>query len=205
MSTEAVNSVENIDPVAAPEVLALGEKVFKSYDRSGDLVICVTKENLLESLKTLKETLDLEYTLFSECVAVDYSTWTHARDFEDRFEVVYNLISIKLNRRIFVKTSVSDGQSIPTAKSIYMGAEYPEKEIGDLYGIIFAGNELHAGSRFMLPDDWVGHPLRKEYPLGGEEVLFDKGDRGPGVQNQSSPHAGESFEGKTGSQDISGR
>jgi NADH-quinone oxidoreductase subunit C len=202
MSEETIS--EPIGAIEA-EVLALGNVVKKSYLRYSELYLCVAKENLLSSLKTLKESPDLAYTLFSECVAVDYSTWAHARDFEDRFEVVYNLVSVKLNKRIFVKTSVADGAAIPTAKHVYMGAEYPEKEIGDMYGIIFEGNELAAGSRFMLPDDWIGYPLRKEYPLGGEEVLFDKGDRGPAVQNESSPHAGESFEGKTGSQDVGGR
>ena len=200
MSEEAVST----EPVA-PEVLALGNAVSKFGLRLGDLFVCVPKEKLLDSLKILKESSDLEYTLFSECVAVDYSTWTHERDFDDRFEVIYNLVSIKLNRRIFLKTSVSDGASIPTAKHIFLGAEYPEKEIGDMYGIVFEGNELTPGSRFMLPDDWVGHPLRKEYPLGGDEVIFDKGYRGPAVENLSSPHAGESFDGKTGSQDVSGR
>ncbi len=198
-------SEEAVAEIIAPEVTALGSAVAKTFHRYGELYICVPKEQLLASLTTLKESPELEYTLFSECMAVDYSTWTHERDFDDRFEVVYNLVSIKLNRRIFVKTSVSDGESIPSAKGIYLGAEYPEREIGDLYGIIFAGNELSPGSRFIMPDDWVGHPLRKEYPLGGEEVLFDKGYRGPAVENQSSPHAGESFEGKTGSQDVSGR
>jgi NADH-quinone oxidoreductase subunit C len=191
--------------VVAAEVLALGSSVLKSELKYGELYICVPKEQLLPSLQILKDSPDLQYTLFSECVAVDYSTWTHERDFDDRFEVIYNLVSIKRNQRIFVKTSVSDGQSIPTAKHIFLGAEYPEKEIGDMYGIIFTGNELTPGSRFMLPDDWVGYPLRKEYPLGGDEVVFDKGYRGPAVENLSSPHAGESFDGKTGSQDISGR
>ena len=199
MSEEAV--AESIDA----EVSALGQSVIKSGRRYGELYLCVAKEHLLASLKTLKESPSFEYTLFSECVAVDYSTWTHDRDLEGRFEVIYNLVSIKLNKRIFVKTSVSDGESIPTAKHIYLGAEYPEKEIGDMFGIIFVGNELAPGSRFLMPDDWVGHPLRKEFPLGGEDVLFDKGDRGPAVEDQSSPHAGESFEGKTGSTEISGR
>ncbi len=198
-------SEETIAEVIAPEVSALGTAVSKSFNRYGELYICLPKEDLLASLKILKESEELQYTLFSECLAVDYSTWTHERDFDDRFEVIYNLVSIKRNQRIFIKTSVSDGGSIPTAKHIFLGAEYPEKEIGDMYGIIFAGNELAPGSRFIMPDDWVGHPLRKEYPLGGEEVLFDKGDRGPAVQNQSTPHAGESFEGKTGTKDVSGR
>ncbi|MBN9501363.1 MAG: NADH-quinone oxidoreductase subunit C, partial [Armatimonadetes bacterium] len=79
------------------------------------------------------------------------------------------------------------------------------KEIADLYGIQFDGNEFDKGERFLLPDDWIGFPLRKEYPLGGEDVLFDQGDRGPAVEDISMPHAGESFEGKTGSEDVSGR
>lgn len=199
-------TVEATTPIALPiEIEALGDKVVKSLEKNGDLYICVAKENLLDTLSTLKDSPDLQYTFFSECVGVDYSTWTHERDLDGRFEVVYNLLSIKLNRRIFVKTSVNDGESIPTAKGIFLGAEYPEKEVGDMYGIHFAGNELAPGTRFMLPDDWVGYPLRKEYPLGGDEVLFDKGDRGPAVEDRMSPHAGESFEGKTGSQDVSGR
>ncbi|MBI1334439.1 MAG: NADH-quinone oxidoreductase subunit C [Armatimonadetes bacterium] len=194
-----------VETPAPAEAVALGDKLLKSTEKNGDLYLCVSKENLLDALRTLKESADLQYTFFSECVGVDYSTWTHERDLDGRFEVIYNLISVKLNRRVFVKTSVNDGESIPTAKHIFLGAEYPEKEIGDMYGIVFAGNGLAPGSRFMLPDDWVGFPLRKEYPLGGEDVLFDKGDRGPAVEDKQSPHAGESFEGKTGTQDVSGR
>lgn len=192
------------EPVIA-EVAALGDMLVKAVEKNGDLYLCVERHNLLPSLKTLKESTDLAYTFFSECVGVDYSAWTHARDLEGRFEVVYNLLSIKLNKRIFVKTSVNDGETIPTARHLFLGAEYPEKEIGDLYGIVFEGNELAPGNRFLLPDDWVGFPLRKEYPLGGEDVLFDKGDRGPAIEDEQSPHAGESFEGKTGTQEISGR
>lgn len=192
------------EPVIA-EAAALGDMLVKAVEKNGDLYLCVERHNLLPSLKTLKESADLAYTFFSECVGVDYSAWSHARDLEGRFEVVYNLLSIKLNKRIFVKTSVNDGETIPTARHLFLGAEYPEKEIGDLYGIIFEGNELAPGNRFLLPDDWVGFPLRKEYPLGGEDVLFDKGDRGPAIEDRQSPHAGESFEGKTGTQEISGR
>ncbi|RYG30410.1 NADH-quinone oxidoreductase subunit C, partial [bacterium] len=96
-------------------------------------------------------------------------------------------------------------QSVPTVKEVYQGAEFPEKEIRDLFGIDFRGNALLAGTRFLLPDDWVGYPLRKEIGLGGEDVLFDGGDRGPAVEDRMVPHAGESFEGRTGSQDVSGR
>ena len=203
MSEETVEAT--ITEPVAPEVTAIGSKVIKSFMNKGSLYLCVAKEDLIESLKTLKESSDLQYTFFSECLGVDYSQWTHERDLDGRFEVVYNLVSIKLNRRIFVKTSVNDGEAIPTAKHVFLGAEYPEKEVGDMFGIVFSGNELMAGSRFLMPDDWVGHPLRKEFPLGGEDVLFDLGDRGPAVEDKMSPFAGESFDGKTGSQDVSGR
>ncbi|HLO98703.1 MAG TPA: NADH-quinone oxidoreductase subunit C [Fimbriimonas sp.] len=193
-------------PVALPIEVTATQSLIKAHSvKNGELYLHVNKENLLEVLSTLKTTPGLDYLLFSECVGVDYSAWEHARDFEERFEVVYNLISVKTYKRVFVKTAVNDGEYIPTAKHVYAGAEYPEKEIGDMYGIKFEGNELTPGIRFMLPDDWVGFPLRKEYPLGGEDVLFDLGDRGPAVEDRQSPHAGESFEGKTGTQDVSGR
>jgi len=102
-----------------------------------------------------------------------------------------------------VKVSVDDGQTVPSLTPIFLGAEYPEREVNDLFGIVFSGNEQ--SGRFLLPDDWVGFPLRKEYPLGGDDVIFDKGDRGPAVEDLMAPHAGESFEGRTGSEEISGR
>lgn len=166
--------------------------------------LCVRRESIRDVISLLKNDPDLDYSYFSECVGADYSTWTHERDLEGRFEVVYNLMSLKHYSRIFVKVAVDDGQSIHTIKDIFLGAEYPEREIGDLYGVIFEGNTDHPG-RFLLPDDWIGYPLRKEYPLGGEDVIFAQGDRGPAVEDTSKPHAGESFEGKTGSEDVSGR
>jgi len=169
-----------------------------------DTFLCVQREALHDVISLLKNDPDLDYSYFSECVGADYSTWPHERDLEGRFEVVYNLMSLKHFSRIFVKVAVDDGQSIRTLKDIFLGAEYPEREIADLYGVVFDGNTDHPG-RFLLPDDWIGYPLRKEYPLGGEDVNFAQGDRGPAVEDLSKPHAGESFEGKTGSEDVSGR
>lgn len=166
--------------------------------------LCVRRESLRDVISTLKNDPDLDYGYFSECVGADYSTWPHERDLEGRFEVIYNLMSLKHYSRIFVKVAVDDGQSIATIKDIFLGAEYPEREISDLYGVVFEGNMDHPG-RFLLPDDWIGFPLRKEYPLGGEDILFAQGDRGPAVEDVSMPHAGESFEGKTGTDDVSGR
>jgi NADH-quinone oxidoreductase subunit C len=191
------------------EVVRVRERLPQAFIRAkefrGDTWICVKREMIREVIQLLKDDADLQYSYFSECVGADYSKWENERDLDERFEVVYNLMSLKHYSRIFVKIGVNDGQSVPTLKHIFLGAEYPEREIQDLFGVRFEGNEEAPGIRFMLSDDWIGYPLRKEFPLGGEDVLFDKGEYGPAVEDISMPHAGESFEGKTGTQDVSGR
>lgn len=180
-----------------------GDALLKVKEYRGETYLCVRRESLVEIVQFLKEDPELQYTYFSECLGVDYSRWEFERDLEGRFEVVYNLMSLKHYSRIFVKVGVDDGQKVPSLVPLFLGAEYPEREVWDLFGIVFEGNEQT--QRFLLPDDWVGFPLRKEFPLGGEDVVFDKDTRGPAVEDVSMPHAGESFEGKTGSEDVSGR
>jgi NADH-quinone oxidoreductase subunit C len=179
------------------------DALIKVKEFRGETFLCVARERLPEILQFLKDDPDLDYGYFSECVGADYSRWEHERDLEGRFEVVYNLMSLKHFSRIFVKVGVDEGQTVPTAMHIFSGAEYPEKEIWDLFGVVFEGNEQE--QRFLMPDDWVGFPLRKDFPLGGDDVQFAQGDRGPAVEDLSMPHAGESFEGKTGSEDVGGR
>jgi NADH-quinone oxidoreductase subunit C len=179
--------------------------IIKSYINRGDQYLCVNPVDLPAIIEALKESTETAVDYFVECLGVDYSTWTGPRDLPGRFEVVYNLYSTKTHDRLFIKTSVNEGETIPTLKHIFLGAEYPEREIQDLYGVIFDGNEPIPGERFLLPDDWVGFPLRKEFPLGGEDVVFHAGTEGPAVENLQMPHAGESFEGTTGSEGISGR
>jgi NADH-quinone oxidoreductase subunit C len=208
MSDES--AVEPVAEVAPEEPLEvrwvrelLGEDLSKSEDRGGELYLCVERQRLPEVALLLRDDPELAYTFFSECLGVDYSRWSHQRDFPNRFEVVYNLFSLKRNARLFLKVGVDDGEKVPSLRHIFLGAEFPEREVWDLFGIVFEGNEQT--QRFLLPDDWVGHPLRKEFPLGGDDVLFDQGQSGPAVQKLMKPHAGESFEGKTGTEEVSGR
>ena len=182
-----------------------GDAVLKVKEFRGDTFLCIERERLPEIVGFLKDDPELAYDYFSECTGADYSRWPHERDLQGRFEVIYNLMSLKHMSRLFLKVAVDDGQKVPSLKHIFLGAEYPEREVQDMFGVIFEGNEPVPGSRFLLPDDWVGFPLRKEYPLGGEDVYFDGGDRGPAVEDIPMPHAGESFEGKTGSDEVSGR
>ena len=182
---------------------AFPDDLIKVKEFVGETYLCVSRTSLPAVAQFLRDDPDLQYSYFCECVGVDYSRWDHERDLEGRFEVVYNLMSLKHYSRLFVKVAVDDGQTIPTLKNLYLGAEYPEREVNDLFGVVFEGNEQI--TRFLLPDDWKGFPLRKEYPLGGDDVIFDGGDRGPAVEDLMMPHAGESFTGRTGSEEISGR
>jgi NADH-quinone oxidoreductase subunit C len=181
----------------------LGEAVLMAKEFRGELYVGIERGRIADAVNFLKADPELEYTYFVECVGIDYSAWTHERDLDGRFEVVYNLYSLKHHSRIFLKVSADDGMTIPTCKDVFIGAEYPEREISDLFGVVFTGNEPKG--RFLLPDDWVGFPLRKEYPLGGEDVVFHEGTEGPAVEDLQTPHAGESWDGKTGSGDVSGR
>lgn len=181
----------------------LGDSLVKVKESGGDTYLCIKKECLTDTLALLKNDPDLDYSYFCECLGVDYLTWTHERDLEGRFEVIYNLMSLKHSSRIFVKVGVDEGEKVPTAKLLYLGAEYPEWEVWDLLGVEFEGNERK--ERFLLPEDWIGFPLRKDVGLGGEDVVFHGGTEGPAIEDMQAPHAGESFEGRTGSGDVSGR
>ncbi|HET6644595.1 MAG TPA: NADH-quinone oxidoreductase subunit C [Fimbriimonadales bacterium] len=189
------------------EVAAIRERfpeaILKVKTFRANTFICLKKEFLREVGFFLRDDDRFEYKYFSDCTCVDYSTYEHARDLEERFEVVYNLFSLKGYKRIFLKVGVEDGETTPSLIPVYAGAEYSEREVWDLFGVVF---EDHPSlKRFLLPDDWVGFPLRKNIGLGGEEVVFAQGFKGPAVEDLAMPHAGESFEGKTGSEDVSGR
>jgi NADH-quinone oxidoreductase subunit C len=91
---------------------------------------------------------------------------------DPRFEVVYNLYSIKYHHKIRIRAQVPDNDpSIQSVTSIWAGANWHERECYDMFGIIFKGHPDHR--RILLPEDWEGHPLRKDYPLKGPELDKD--------------------------------
>lgn len=169
----------------------------------GDYRVSVPREKAIEVATFLHNDPDLQYRFFSDALAVDYSKWELPRPVPERFEVVYNLYSMLHFSRIFLKVPVPDGEECPSMTAVYQGANWPEREIWDLMGIPFTGHpDLR---RILTPPDWVGHPLRKEYPLGGEQVQFPSDTLGPSIGEIQQPHAGESWEGKTSSEDVGGR
>ncbi|MDX2064890.1 MAG: NADH-quinone oxidoreductase subunit C [Fimbriimonadaceae bacterium] len=199
----ALAMVDGVRADVAALQARFGDQVRSVSEKFGETYVCVERSAIREVMEFLRDDEALQYDYFVECLGADYSAWEHPRDLTERFEVIYNLYATRHLARLFLKVGVNDGDTVPSVKSVFLGAEYPEREVNDLFGIVFAGNEQV--QRFLLPDDWKGFPLRKDFPLGGEDVLFDGGDRGPAVEDLMVPHAGESFGGKTGSQDVSGR
>ena len=94
--------------------------------------------------------------------------------------MVYSLYSLASYRRIVIKAQVSeDDPTIDTVSDVWPAANWPEREILDMFGIDFNGHP--DPRRILMPDDWVGHPLRKDFPLGGEEVEFSHNVRDQGA------------------------
>lgn len=111
---------------------------------------------------------DAGFDLFIDLAAVDH--YTHA----PRFEVALNIVSMTENERIIVSTRVPyDDPTVPSITGVFAGANFYEREAYDLLGIDFPGHpDL---TRILMPDDWEGHPLRKDYDIGAVPVEFKAG------------------------------
>jgi NADH-quinone oxidoreductase subunit C len=142
----------------------LQESVVDFQNCNGIPSFTVTPDVIEACLSIAKE--NSGYDLLSDCFGVDRLAFSTAH----RFEVVYSLYSIRHSDRIIVRVALALDQPCPTAAGIYPATVWPEREIYDMFGVEFTGHpDLR---RILMPDDWVGHPLRKDFPLGGEEVEF---------------------------------
>jgi NADH-quinone oxidoreductase subunit C len=132
----------------------------------GELTVLVTRESLLPLLQHLREDRALQFISFVDLCGVDYP------EREERFEVVYHLLSPRRNARIRVKVSTSEGIALPSATGIWAGADWFEREAWDMYGVLFTG---HPDLRRLLTDyGFDGHPQRKDFPLTGYvEARYD--------------------------------
>ena len=124
--------------------------------------VSVKREKITDICLYLFEDSDIRMDYLSDLCGVDYPRK------EYRFEVVYNLYSIKYRHRIRIKALIpADDPSIDSVVSIWSGANWHEREACDMFGIVFKGHpDLR---RILMPDDWDGYPLRKDYPLEGAE------------------------------------
>lgn len=130
------------------------------------IVIKVNHGHLTKLLKKLKESSELRFSILTDLFAADFPERL------SRFEIVYNLLSLKNNLRLIVKTYACDKEGVATATNIFSAANWYEREIFDLFGINFNG---HPDMRRILTDyGFSGHPLRKDFPVTGYvQVRYD--------------------------------
>lgn len=131
-----------------------------------------------------------EYTQVSDITAIDFPTRNQ------RFEIVYNLLSVRHNSRIRVKTYADEAQPVPSITSLYDGANWYEREVYDLFGVFFVG---HPDLRRIMTDyGFDGHPLRKDFPLTGyTEIRYDEEKKRIVVEPLELTQAFRNFEGGT--------
>jgi NADH-quinone oxidoreductase subunit C len=131
----------------------------------GELTLYLDRAHLAGVARTLRDDPSLRFELLSSVSGVDYIGT------ENRLHAVYHFTSMTYRRRIRVEVSVSiDDPHVPSVVATYPTADWQEREAWDMFGIIFDG---HPGlTRILMPDDWDGHPQRKDYPLGGIAVQY---------------------------------
>jgi NADH-quinone oxidoreductase subunit C len=145
-----------------------GDAVLSTHADFGDQTVLLRKEATLEVMRWLRDDPSMLFNFMMDLTVVDY---LGKKPHDQRFEVVYHLYSLKHNHRIRVKAPVAeDDPTIDSVVSIWKGADWFEREAWDLYGIIFKGHPNL--KRILLYEEFVGHPLRKEYPIRKRQPLI---------------------------------
>jgi NADH-quinone oxidoreductase subunit C len=150
------------------------ERVFPSYDEGvekvvvdhGELTFHVHRDHLVGVMQSLRDDPALRFEM---CMGVSGVHYPHEEGRE--LHAVYPLLSVTHNRRVRVEVTCPDADPhIPSVVSVYPGNDWHERETFDFFGIVFDGHP--ALTRIEMPDDWPGHPQRKDYPLGGIPVEY---------------------------------
>ena len=144
-----------------------GKAINSSEVNLGDSVIFVGAERIHDIAEYLKNDPDLDFDYLSNITGTDYLN----EEREPRFEVVYELHSIEKNHSIRIRVGLAEEDpTIPTVSDLWKGALYPERELFDMFGFNIKGHSNL--SRLIMPEEWEGNPLRKDYPLTIEDVTF---------------------------------
>ena len=136
----------------------------------GQIILRVSVATIQSTLVALRDDRHAAFNQLSDLTAVDYP------ERPERFEMIYQLLSMKNNMRLRVHAAVGEGQAVPSMTAVYAAANWAEREVWDMFGIFFAG---HPDLRRLLTDyGFEGHPLRKDFPLTGHvEVRYDDTQR----------------------------
>ena len=163
----AAPAPEKVDPMRA-EVPSRGVDLLKERFPgevqevtyyAGDAIVRLRANRFAEIARTLRDDPGLRFNFLSNLTAV------HWPDRPKAFEVIYHLYSIPKKHRLCIKVDVAEGGETPTACGVWATANWHEREVFDLFGIRFSGHPDM--TRILMTDEWVGHPLRKDYPLEG--------------------------------------
>ncbi|TKD50844.1 NADH-quinone oxidoreductase subunit C [Sphingomonas baiyangensis] len=147
------------DGVIDAATAALGASLLDAQDKVGEVTLTVTRDGLIDAMLALKDTPGLEYQQLMEIAGVDYP----ARP--ERFDVCYHLLSLTRNNRLRVRVTTDEDTPVPSVTAIWPVAGWLEREVYDMYGVLFDGN---ADLRRILTDyGFRGHPQRKDFPLTG--------------------------------------
>ena len=144
---------------------AFDDAVTKVVVDRGELTYHVQRDHLVDFCRTLRDDPALRFELLSAVSGVDYLGTP------DRLHSVYHLTSMTYRRRLRVEVSTTvEDPHVPSVTSVYPTADWQEREAYDMVGIVYDGHP--ALTRILMPDDWEGHPQRKDYPLGGVPVEY---------------------------------
>jgi len=145
-----------------------------------EMTIVVNPDNIVAIMIYLRGTPGLIYNLLSDISAVDYYPNDYGNQFDgqggrnfrpERFGVSYHIYSMLYNRRLRIKAfALEEDPVIPSITEVWPAANWLEREIADMMGVRFDGHP--DPRRLMMPDDWDGHPHRRDYPLGKETIQF---------------------------------
>ncbi|MDC1311426.1 NADH-quinone oxidoreductase subunit C [Burkholderiales bacterium] len=139
-----------------------------------EVTLTLQASSLPEVMALLRDSPELDFKLLIDVCGVDYADYPDKKQSNKRFAVIYHLLSMKLNHRLRIRVYCEDDEQpvVPSIVDIWPGANWFEREAFDLYGIVFDG---HPDLRRLLTDyGFVGHPLRKDFPLSGHvEMRYD--------------------------------
>lgn len=160
------NAVDILEELIEADGLKVEEVIEKVVVDRGELTIFIVRDHIARVAKYLRDDADLRFELCLGTNGVHYPS-----DEGRELHAVYPLMSITYNRNIRLEVTCPGGDPhIPSIVSVYPANDWQERETWDLIGIIFDGHP--SLTRTALPDDWVGHPQRKDYPLGGVPVEY---------------------------------
>jgi NADH-quinone oxidoreductase subunit C len=147
-----------------------GAALVETHEHRGDTTAVVERRALMDVLGACRDEPALGFDVLMDLTAVDYLTYPGRED-GPRFEVVYHLYSIAHNHRLRVKVRVDEDDAVvPTAVGLWPIANWLEREVWDMFGIRFAGHP--DPRRLLMYEQFVGHPLRKDYPINRRQPLI---------------------------------